>query len=171
MIGEKLRLKLAGQKFGKLTVLKELETVNLESHWLCQCDCGNQIESTGWYLTNGIVKSCGCLVSYGEQKIISLLKENNIKFVQQKTFDSCISPKNYKLRFDFYIEDKYLLEFDGSQHFLTKPNQFFSIEKIEQIKYYDEIKNNWCKENNIPLIRIKYDQLDNLTINDLLLKE
>ena len=41
MVGEKLKLKLVGQKFGRLTVLQELETVNLESRWLCKCECGN----------------------------------------------------------------------------------------------------------------------------------
>lgn len=45
------------------------------------------------------------------------------------------------------------------------------MEDIERIRQYDEIKNKWCKENNVPLIRIKYDQLKNLTIDDLLLKE
>ena len=171
MVGEKLKLKLTGQKFGRLTVLQELETVNLESRWLCKCECGNQIESVGWHLTKGLVKSCGCLVSHGEEKISLMLKENNIEFVQQKTFDGCVSPNNVKLKFDFYIENKYLLEFDGSQHFLTEPNQRFSMEDIERIRQYDEIKNKWCKENNVPLIRIKYDQLKNLTIDDLLLKE
>jgi len=32
---------------------------------------------------------------------------------------------------------------------------------------YDEIKNQWCKDNNIPLIRIPYWHLQDLTIDDL----
>ena len=29
------------------------------------------------------------------------------------------------------------------------------------------MKSQWCKENNIPLIRIPYTQYNNLTIDDL----
>lgn len=80
MSGEKLRLKLTGKKFGKLTVIKELPSENLESKWLCQCDCGNKKEVIGWHLTKGIVNSCGCLISKGETKIQELLLAANIPF-------------------------------------------------------------------------------------------
>ena len=169
--GDKLRLKLKGKKFGKLTVIEELPSKNLESKWLCQCECGNKIEATGWHLTKGIVQSCGCLISKGEFKIRELLISANIPFTTQAIFEDCLSPKNKKLRFDFYIDNKYLIEFDGEQHYMKEPNQIFSIEDLEKIKLYDEIKNQWCKKNNIPLIRIKFDRLENLTLEDLLLKE
>jgi hypothetical protein len=32
------------------------------------------------------------------------------------------------------------------------------------------IKNQWCKENNIPLIRIPYTHLKDLSIEDLILE-
>ena len=32
------------------------------------------------------------------------------------------------------------------------------------------IKNHWCKDNNIPIIRIPYTHLDNLELSDLLLE-
>jgi len=35
---------------------------------------------------------------------------------------------------------------------------------------HDEYKNNWCKENNIPLIRIPYNHLNELKIEDLMLE-
>lgn len=34
---------------------------------------------------------------------------------------------------------------------------------------HDLIKSKWCKENNIPLIRIPYTHFKNLTLDDLLL--
>lgn len=34
----------------------------------------------------------------------------------------------------------------------------------------DEYKTNWCKKNNIPLIRIPYWKLDTLCLDDLLLE-
>ena len=43
-------------------------------------------------------------------------------------------------------------------------------ENFELLKKHDNIKNQWCKENNIPLIRIPYTHLDNLKIEDLKLE-
>lgn len=171
MSGEKLRLKLIGKKFGKLTVIEELPSENLESRWLCQCDCGNKKEVVGWHLTKGIVNSCGCLLSKGEAKIQELLLEANIPFKTQATFEDCLSPNGNRLRFDFYVDNKYLIEFDGEQHFLTTPTYFYTQEKLNQIKLYDEIKNQWCMQHNISLLRIKYTELKTLTIEDLIIKE
>lgn len=168
---QNIKLKIQGQKFGKLTVLKELPSKNGESVWYCQCECGNTTEAIGWHLTTGLKKSCGCLRSQGEAKIYQLLKDNNINFTTQATFDTCLSPKGRHLRFDFYINNSYLLEYDGEQHYLQYPNNHYSQEELDRIKLYDKIKNKWCEENNIPLIRIKYTQLDSLSINDLILKE
>ena len=171
LIGDRLHLKLKGQKFGKLSVIEELPPANQESRWKCKCDCGNEIEVIGWHLTKGIVSSCGCLLSKGEQKIRELLLEADIPFTTQATFETCLSPLGKKLRFDFYINNEYLLEFDGEQHYMTSPNYIYSLEKLEQIRQYDLIKNKWCKDNNIPLIRIKYNQLKDLTLDDLRIKE
>ena len=43
-------------------------------------------------------------------------------------------------------------------------------ENIRTNDINDKAKNEWCKENNIPLIRIKYDKYDTLSIEDLLLE-
>lgn len=42
-------------------------------------------------------------------------------------------------------------------------------EHFEKLRENDNLKNDYCKRNNIPLIRIPYTQLKNLTIDDLLL--
>ena len=61
-------------------------------------------------------------MSIGEDIIINILKENNIPFVTQKTFENCRFPySNRKARFDFYIDNKYLIEYDGEQHFRISP--------------------------------------------------
>ena len=118
---------------------------------------------------HGLVKSCGCLkASIGEQKIEELLTKNDILFVKEKTFDSCLLTDSIysHARFDFYIENKYLIEFDGVQHF--RDGCFGHNLKERQEK--DAIKNQWCRDNNIPLIRIPYTHLDELTIEDLVLE-
>lgn len=51
---------LQGERFGKLTVLEKAETKNQQSHWLCECDCGNKCVVAATNLIEGRTKSCGC---------------------------------------------------------------------------------------------------------------
>ena len=122
-------------------------------------------------IQSGTVHSCGCASeSIGEQKIRELLDKAEIAFEQEKTFESCYSPETGRLfRFDFYIpKDNYIIEFDGKQHF-ENDGGFFSDEVVAKTKARDILKNKWCKENNIPIIRIPYYHLKKLTINDIIL--
>lgn len=157
---------IIGERYGKLTVIEDLGVKNGRQIFKCLCDCGNVTEVTrsNLHTTN----SCGCLNSLGESKIIDILISNNITFITQKTFPDLKLTK--LLRFDFYILDKkYLIEFDGKQHF--EPVKAWGGEERYNIqKEIDRKKNEYCKINNIPLIRIPYDRLNNLTINDLLLE-
>lgn len=104
-----------------------------------------------------------CSTSKGEILIKNFLKENNIMFLLQYKFDGCINPNtNQKLRFDFYLPDYNLcIEFDGEQHF--NPMRFLdkkrAEKKLKQIKYRDTIKNNFCKNNSIKLLRIDYKKI------------
>lgn len=59
---------LTGLKYGRLTVIREGNGRRTSSGvrrvtWICQCSCGNVIETTAVNLTNGDTKSCGCLKS------------------------------------------------------------------------------------------------------------
>lgn len=52
---------LTGLKFGRLTVIKELNyKVRNNRMWLCECECGNKAEVKGINLDSGTTKSCGC---------------------------------------------------------------------------------------------------------------
>ena len=163
------RLNLTGKKFGYLIALyfnEEKSSLN-KSYWHCKCDCGNECDVLRENLTApNRFPSCGCqTTSRGELKIEQLLKENNIPYEKQKSFNSCINPEtNYLLRFDFYVNDKYLIEYDGEQHFKDR-----WYEPLKKVQDRDNIKTQWCKENNIPLIRIPYTKYNTLTIDDLLL--
>ena len=44
------------------------------------------------------------------------------------------------------------------------------FEPLQEIQYRDQIKNQWCIDNNIPIIRIPYTHLSNITIKDLVLE-
>jgi very-short-patch-repair endonuclease len=99
-----------------------------------------------------------CNESKGEKLIKKILENNNIKFKVQKRFNNCryIKP----LPFDFYLYEKNIcIEYDGIQHFEPR-ERFGGIKTFLEQQKRDEIKNNYCKNNNINLIRISY--LDNI---------
>ena len=163
---------LEGQKFGKLLVLKNvpapIEIKYKSSYWLCKCDCGQEKIISGAYLKQGLTKSCGCLSSVGEMRIKQLLDKNGIKYEQQKTFTNCRFETGYLAKFDFFINDQFLLEFDGEQHYDYHQTGWNTEINYKQIKIRDEYKNEWCKNNNIILKRIPYWKRDTLTIDDIM---
>ena len=164
---EKIKVDLTNQKFGKLTAISPTDKRKWGSVvWKCKCDCGNDYEVPSHELKNGNTQSCGCLNSKGEQKITSILQLHEIPFIKEKTFHSLPN-----LRFDFYVENNnYLIEFDGIQHFQTKYSYWDTEEHLLKTQHNDNLKNQWCKENNIPLIRIPYTHLKELCLEDLLLE-
>lgn len=58
---------LTGRRFGRLTVIRQLENKNHRTRWLCRCDCGNEKEVASRDLKAGKVKSCGCLRREGSK--------------------------------------------------------------------------------------------------------
>ena len=55
-----------GQKFGKLSVIEEIESKRNSfgkkvRYFSCSCDCGNTTEKALYSLRSGNCKSCGCL--------------------------------------------------------------------------------------------------------------
>lgn len=105
---------------------------------------------------------CGCPKcnsSKGEIKIINFLEKNNFKYNHQYKFNGCKNKQ--KLPFDFYLLNYNIcIEYDGKQHF--EPVQFkgSSLEdaliRFEITKINDQIKTDYCLNNNIKLIRIPY---------------
>lgn len=67
------RKDLTGLKFGKLTVIRYVNTVKCKAMWLCKCDCGGSIEVVGESLTSGNTTSCGCIST---ERIKQLNKDN-----------------------------------------------------------------------------------------------
>lgn len=57
----RIRNNLVGQKFDRLTVLKEVGRDKWGAVlWKCICDCGNTTTVTSYSLTAGRKRSCGC---------------------------------------------------------------------------------------------------------------
>jgi hypothetical protein len=133
---------------------------NIKSRILVKCPKHSQFETSTELLLNGYgCSSCG-KKSTGEEKVSEVLNKKNIIYIKQKSFDGCVF-KN-KMQFDFFIpEFNTCIEYDGIQHF--EPIKYFGgIYSLEKQKIKDGIKDNFCKNNNIKLIRIPYYEFDNI---------
>lgn len=130
--------------------------INSNTKLLWECKFGHQWMAKPRQIKN-LNRWCPiCNESLGERIIDGYLKRNNVLFEREKKFKNCKGK-----RFDFYLpEYNILIEYDGKQHFM--PVNFYgcSNEKAEKTylysKHSDEIKNKYCLDNNIRLIRIPY---------------
>ena len=169
---KKTFIDITGQRFGKLVAKYEVgSTKDGRSIWYCECDCGGHKEVVGKLLRNGHTHSCGCSNSKGNVKVKQCLEQLQLSFEEEKTFEDCYTFKGYPYYFDFYLPDyNCCIEYDGKQHYVGWPidNKRASVEYIQK---NDQIKTDYCKNNNIKLIRIPYTEFDNITpnyINNLL---
>lgn len=165
---------LVGQRFGKLQVISEAGFITHTNGkrsriYNCLCDCGNYCQIQHQYLAFGDTTSCGCIRSKGEFQIEQLLKEHNINFQREYSFENL--KDKLSLRFDFAIfNDKNellgLIEYQGEQHY-CKSNGFYSEDLIK----HDKMKIDFCNKNNIKLKHIIYKKNYNLTWEDLRLED
>jgi len=80
-------IRLEGQRFGKLTVLRYVKKFKAEAGWLCKCDCGKEIAIRSSRLRYKKVIDCGCVEEqrkqdlvgnkYGNLTIIDIAKTGN----------------------------------------------------------------------------------------------
>jgi len=115
-------------------------------------------------LLKGIGCPC-CKISKGEKYLFLYLNKIDVKFISQYSFFDLLGNFNRSLKFDCAIFDQeeliYLIEIDGIGH--RKPIKFNgmsdddALEKFNLIKKYDQLKDEYCINKNIKLIRIEYD--------------
>ena len=99
-----------------------------------------------------------CNMSRLEEEVSLLLKENNITFEEQKTFDWLKYKSN--LRLDFYLPDYNIaIECQGKQHFeaidIFGGNRNFQV-TIER----DKKKRELCQNNNITLLYYSHEKIN-----------
>lgn len=104
-----------------------------------------------------------CDESRMEREIALWLDKKNIFYIRWYGFYDCRDKK--PLPFDFYLPD-YLacIEADGIQHF-EAVDVFGGDDYLKYVKKHDQIKTQYCNNNNIKLLRIPYfkniqDELD-----------
>jgi hypothetical protein len=143
------------KRFGqKLTLTsKESEYVNFQSVVTAQCNQPDHPQTPkkaiNWLKSNGCT---ACNESQGERLTRLALEELGICFEQEKRFASCRDRK--ELPFDFWLPDHAtLIEFQGAQH-AEAAERFGGVDALHGTKRRDAIKENWAKENNLPLIKL-----------------
>ena len=157
------------------------EYVNIHEKLSILCKCGKTFQTSfsKFKFKNKIMcNDCSMSTSNGEFRVKQYLEKNNIAFKEEFKIDECRNER--PLPFDFAIFDgesnlNMLIEYDGEFHF--KPAGFSEDEKkmnkkLELQQYRDEIKNQYCKDNNIPLLRIPYwdfDIIEEILDNELML--
>ena len=116
--------------------------------------------------------SCDCFRphSSGETIIKFYLEDHKIPYKAEYKFDDLWSPEGGQMRYDFAIiknnKPIYLIEFDGEQHYQEAGTYYNPTGKVQQ---HDDLKDDYAKNHNIPLIRIPY--WDILNIYKILDKE
>lgn len=61
LLRDTIFIDLTGQKFSRLTVLREDGHIGNRIAWECKCDCGNITRVDGGHLKSGSIQSCGCI--------------------------------------------------------------------------------------------------------------
>ena len=133
--------------------------INNKSIIKIKCPIHNEFKLRIQHHINGVgCKKCND--SKGEKQINIILKKYNITYETQKIFNNCIYKKN--LKFDFYLPDyNTCIEYDGEQHFKKFRFENDNTNLNERI-LKDEIKNKYCIDNNIKLLRISYFYYSNI---------
>lgn len=127
---------------------------------LFKCSCGaefkrkwNVVRTYGFHRCN----KCSKRQSYGEQLIEKILNARNIYFESEKRFENCRN--KYALPFDFYLPHYNLvIEYDGIHHFEDVRYEG----QCKQTRFNDEIKDRYCEDSGIRMLRIPYFEKDNI---------
>lgn len=142
---------LTGKRFGKLVVLECIPEVyqltgrrkNRASHWLCQCDCGNQKVVSSGELRSGATQTCGCgraVSSLWERRIIGAVSvafpqftvrgyQNNGTQLRLYYSEHKIKNKRHYFSYDGAISDpnlKVVIECNGRRYHPKSPDEINS---------------------------------------------
>ena len=154
-------------KFGdEYSILGEYELFN-KPLFIRHNICGHE-----WNPIASNVYSSGscprCRQSKGEREIRKYLTNNSMTFEGEYVFEDCRGEK-YSLRYDFCVlKDSricFLIEYDGEFHFQENKmykDEFKRKQKFKELKERDQIKTDYCKSNNLPLLRIPYWEYSNI---------
>jgi len=143
--------------------------IKKEYTWIYKGDLPEGIDNKFVMIADSFING-GCGHPYfgtsnGEMIFENALKDNEIEFSREKKFEECRDKSI--LFFDFHIsKPNILVEIDGIQH--DEIIEFWGgLEGYLDRKHKDHIKDVFCEENHIELIRIKYktNELEEYNMN------
>lgn len=109
------------------------------------------------FYERGLCPQCDKATSAGEADVARFLTKKKIPYQTQKTYNDLLSENGKYLRFDFCVDDKFIIEYNGMQHY--KPiDHFGGEETFKKTVLHDSMKEEYCKRNNIPYLIIPYWQ-------------
>lgn len=146
---------LAGERYNRLTIIKELEKVENDRRFLCRCDCGNEHSVSLNSLRMGNVKSCGC---YRKEKLSQLYKKHGkskLKYIWSTMKGRCLCVTNN--RFKYYgkrgitIAEEWLF-FDNFQIWALANGykEGLSIERSDVNGNYEPSNCTWIPKSDQP---------------------
>lgn len=140
------------------------EYVNNNTKLTCKCKVCGHVWGVTWANLQRYKICPKCKGSYGEKKICNYLDNNQIDYEYQYTFKECKDTR--VLPFDFYIPQYNLcIEYDGELHYESAryiKDEDIMDYKLKKQQEHDKIKDNYCKDKNINLLRIPYWEFNNI---------
>jgi len=125
-----------------------------ECQWICP-ECNKLHIRTIYRVSmNNHTKCEYCCSSKGEKVVMNILNKFGLNFINEFQFEDLVGKNNIKLRYDFAVivnnDLACIIEYDGTYH--------------DDIKFleYDEVKDDYCLDNNIELIRIHHSELKDI---------
>lgn len=162
---------IAGEIYGDFKAVEFAFNSKRHNYWVFECvKCGAQVirvaSDIGNRNQNITCPSCTEERYAGPRAIKEWLEKNNINYKKEVRFKECRNIN--ELPFDFGVYDVFgdlthLIEFDGEQHYNFIPIWHGDEEGFALQKKKDLIKTNFCKDNNISLIRIPYWEFNNIS--------
>ena len=158
---ETIKEKAKSIKNGEYTFIDNVYTGSKHKHLVRHEVCGYEwkVLISNFLFDTRCPDCYGVYESSGVSKIKQYLKERDINYLVEYIIDDLRSPiYNLPLRFDFYIpEFDIYIEFDGVQHFQDSRKY-----RLDRIKLYDKVKNEYCERNSLDLLRINYLEEDQI---------
>lgn len=139
------------------------DKVSPQSHkkfwWICSKDKNHK-----WLASpnNRVSKLSGCpfckKTSSGEMLIRKYLNDIEISYSEQYKINGCKHIRLLPFDFAIHFPKLGLIEFQGGQHFKSV-SIFGGTKAFKNLKKRDLIKENFCKENKIPLLKINFNEI------------
>jgi hypothetical protein len=157
-----------------LTSYVEIQNVKQNLHFECANEsCHYQFSTTLDGIRSKKTGCPKCKASYGEKQVINILEKMQRygaiqRWSKEYRFVDTLSPEIRNLSFDFIVytvDGIFIIEFDGIQHF--QPTSFAAScnaeEHFKGTNRRDKMKNKYCADNKISILRICYLDVENVT--------